>query len=150
MRTINGIEALAALIGAELGASNWQEITQTQIDGFAEITGDHQWIHTDPDKAADGPYGTTIAHGYLVLSLIPSILAQTVRMDGVSIAVNYGSNKVRYISPVPVGSRVRGTVRLGGVEATAQGARVIFEVIIELENADKPAVVAEIVSLLIA
>ncbi|WP_431972019.1 MaoC family dehydratase [Nocardia sp. bgisy134] len=148
MHTINGIDELPSLVGTELGASDWQVITQQQIDTFAEVTGDHQWIHTDPARAAMGPFGTTIAHGYLILSLIPTILERTVQVEGIRMAVNYGSNKVRYIAPVPVGSRVRGVVRLDEVETTATGTRVIFTITIELEHAQKPACVAETISLL--
>src|SRR5437868_9076949 len=106
-RTINGIEELKALVGEELGTSDWLEITQERVNTFADATGDHQWIHVDPERAKDGPFGGTIAHGYLTTSLGPVLLPQVVVVSGFSMALNYGLNKVRFPSPVPVGSKLR-------------------------------------------
>src|SRR5512133_3016834 len=104
MRTFNGIVELQAAVGEQLGASDWHEITQEQVNLFAEATGDRQWIHVDPVRAASGPFGGTIAHGYLTLSLLPALVAEIFRVEGVSMGLNYGTNKVRFPTPVPVGS----------------------------------------------
>src|ERR671936_2831031 len=112
MRVFETLDEFKAAKGEQLGPSDWITITQEQINGFADATGDHQWIHTDPEKAADGPYGTTIAHGYLVLSHIPIFLSEAFQIAGLTMGINYGSNKVRYAAPVPVGSKLRGSVEL--------------------------------------
>jgi acyl dehydratase len=144
-RSIDGIEGLRSLAGQELGTSAWTTITQEQVDQFAAATGDHQWIHTDPERAKDGPFGTTIAHGYLSISLVPALLREIVAVDGVAMALNYGINKLRFPSPVPVGSRVRMSARLAEVEEVAGGVQVVIAVTIEVEDQPKPACVAEVV-----
>jgi acyl dehydratase len=143
--TIDGIDGLKALIGEHLGYSEWHEITQEQINTFADATGDHQWIHIDTERAAAGPFGTTIAHGYLTLSLTPVLLAEIYRVEGVALALNYGLNKVRFPSPVPVGSKVRAGMALPSVEDVAGGVQVTMAVTFEIEGGAKPACVAEVV-----
>jgi len=133
-------------IGEQLGYSEWHTVTQEQISAFADATGDHQWIHVDPVAAAKGPFGTTIAHGYLTLSLIPMLVSQVTRVEGVRMGVNYGLNKVRFPAPVPVGSRVRAGVRLKSVDDIDGGAQIVNEVTIEREGGDKPSCVAETVA----
>lgn len=150
MRIFNGIDELSAAVGEHLGYSDWHQISQQQIDTFADATGDHQWIHVDPERAAAGPFGTTIAHGYLTLSLLPMLCWQIYQVEGVSMGINYGCNKVRFPSVVPVGSRVRAGVELAGVTPGPKGVQVIAVVTIELEGSDRPACVAESVSLIVA
>lgn len=149
MRTFHGIEELEKAVGSHLGHSDWHTVTQEQIDRFAGATGDRQWIHVDPEKAAGGPFGTTIAHGYLTLSMVPSLVQRIYRLDGLSMSVNYGSNKVRFPAPVPVGSRIRAGVELLSVERGSGGARAVVRVTIEREGGDKPVCVAETVSVLV-
>lgn len=149
MVVFNGIEEYAAALGTRLGDSDWVEVTQQMIDQFAEATGDHQWIHVDPQRAADGPFGTTIAHGYLTLSLAPALRTSAYRVDGMAAVLNYGSNKVRFPAVVPVGSRVRGCFDLVSLSPVAQGMQAVTSVTIELEGSAKPACVAEIVSVLV-
>ncbi|WP_119727675.1 MaoC family dehydratase [Thermomonospora amylolytica] len=150
MKVFDGIADLEKAVGTHLGYSEWHTVTQEQIDKFAEATGDHQWIHVDPEKAAQGPFGTTIAHGYLTLSLLPLLVHQVYRVDGLKMGINYGTDKVRFPSPVPVGSRLRAGVELVEVTPTATGTRVKVKVTIEREGGDKPACVAESLSLLVA
>ncbi|MBA9004165.1 MaoC family dehydratase [Thermomonospora cellulosilytica] len=150
MKVFDGIADLEKAVGTHLGYSEWHTVTQEQIDKFAEATGDHQWIHVDPEKAAQGPFGTTIAHGYLTLSLLPLLVHQVYRVDGLKMGINYGTDKVRFPSPVPVGSRLRAGVELVEVTPTAAGTRVKVKVTIEREGGDKPACVAESLSLLVA
>ncbi|WP_299537611.1 MaoC family dehydratase [uncultured Streptomyces sp.] len=133
-------------VGEQLGQSDWLEIDQKRIDLFAEATGDHQWIHVDPERAAAGPFGTTIAHGYLTLSLLPALVPQILRVEGVKMGINYGSNKVRFPATVPVGSRVRATGVLTAVEEAGGGVQVTTTVTVEREGSDKPVCVAEAVS----
>ncbi|MEU5997314.1 MULTISPECIES: MaoC family dehydratase [unclassified Streptomyces] len=138
---------LRAGVGEQLGHSDWLEVDQKRIDLFADATGDHQWIHVDAEKAAQGPFKTTIAHGYLTLSLLPSLVPQVMRVDGMKMGVNYGTNKVRFPSPVPSGSRVRATAVLKEVEPTKDGGvQVTAVVTVEREGSEKPACVAESVS----
>lgn len=146
MKILNGRDELEAAAGTHLGYSDWVEIDQTRIDRFAEATGDHQWIHVDPERAATGPFGSTIAHGYLTLSLIPMLSWQVYKVEGSTMGVNYGSNKVRFPSPVPVGSRVRAGVQIVSVTETGAGLQVVNRVTVEREGGDKPACVAETVS----
>lgn len=149
MRTVTGIEELQGLVGQHLGTSEWVEVTQERIDQFAEATGDHQWIHVDADKAAAGPFGKTIAHGYLTLSLLPLFYSTTYRLDGVKMGINYGANKVRFLSPVPVGSRLRASIEVGEVRtAPNNGAQITWNVTVEIEGSDKPACYAETVSVM--
>jgi acyl dehydratase len=144
-RVIDGIDAMRALAGEELGTSSWLTITQEQVDQFAAATGDHQWIHVDPERAKDGPFGTTIAHGYLSNSLVPALLHEIVDVRGVTMALNYGINKLRFPSTVPVGSRVRMSARLAEVEEVAGGVQVVIAATIEIEDQPKPACVADVV-----
>lgn len=145
-RTFASLEELRAAVGEELGTSDWLEVDQKRIDLFAEATGDHQWIHVDPEKAATGPFGTTIAHGYLTLSLIPQFTFSLLKVEGVKMGVNYGVNKVRFPSPVPVGSRLRASSRLAEVTEVPGGAQIVTVVTIEREGGDKPVCVAETVA----
>lgn len=149
MKTFNGLDEVEQAVGTHLGYSDWHIITQQQVDLFAEATGDHQWIHTDPEKAAAGPFGGTIAHGYLTLSLLPMLVWQIYRVDGLKMGVNYGSNKVRFPAPVPVGSRVRAGAELLSLKRGDSGAQATVRVTVELEGSDKPACVAETVSVLV-
>ena len=149
MRGLNGLEELQAAVGEHLGYSDWVEIDQRRIDLFAEATGDHQWIHVDPEKAKAGPFGSTIAHGYLTLSLIPMLVWQIYTVEGTKMGVNYGSNKVRFPAPVPVGSRVRAGVELVSVTPGGGGQQVVARVTIEREGGDRPACVAETVSVVV-
>ncbi|MFG2731580.1 MaoC family dehydratase [Streptomyces canus] len=148
VNTYHGLGEFEKAVGTLIGHSEWHTITQDDIDRFADVTGDHQWIHIDPDKAAKGPYGTTVAHGYLVLSLVPMLLAEAARVEGLSAAINYGSNKVRYPAPTPVDSQVRGAVELTELKRGPQGAQAVFRVTVERRGGDKPVCVAEVVSVL--
>ena len=130
--------------GDTYGPSSWIDVTQERIDGFAELTGDHQWIHVDPERAKDGPFGTTIAHGYLTLSLLPVASYEVVPRQG-GMGINYGLNRVRFPAPVPVGSRVRATFEVLGVEEQDWGGQATMQATVEREGGDKPVCVAEIV-----
>ncbi len=144
MRTFESPTALAAITGEEIGSSEWVSISQREIDLFAEATGDHQWIHVDPEAAARGPFGTTIAHGFMTLSLLPRMWQNMYRVDGVSMGVNYGLNKVRFPAPVPVDARVRATSTVVSVEDLGGGVhQVTLSTTIEIEGGAKPACVAE-------
>ncbi|GAB2679938.1 MaoC family dehydratase [Nocardia goodfellowii] len=149
MRIFNGTAELEQAAGTHLGYSEWHTITQEQVNQFAEATGDHQWIHLDPVRAAAGPYGTTIAHGYLTLSLLPMLASEVYRVDGLQMGINYGSNKVRFPAAVPVGSRVRAGVELLAVDRKPAGAQVSTRVTIEIEGGAKPACVAEPIAVLV-
>jgi acyl dehydratase len=141
---VSGIEELSALVGTHLGYSDYRVITQDQVDRFAEATGDWQWIHVDPVRAATGPFGRTIAHGYLTLSLIPVLLSSVLRVDGVAMGVNYGANRIRFTAPVPVGSEVRAGASLVSVDEFAGGVQVALDVAVEARDAAKPACVAQV------
>jgi acyl dehydratase len=143
--TVNGIDELKALVGQHLGHSDYVEITQEQVNLFADATGDHQWIHVDPERAKSGPFGGPIAHGYLTLSLAPALLPQILIVGGISMGVNYGCGKVRFPSPVPVGSKVRAGAELISVDDVAGGAQVTIQVTFEVEGAPKPSCVAEVI-----
>ncbi|MBX7549920.1 MaoC family dehydratase [Streptomyces sp. tea 10] len=145
-RTFTSPDELRAAVGEQLGYTDWMEVDQKRIDLFADATGDHQWIHVDPEKAAKGPFKTTIAHGYLTLSLLPLFGPQLIRVEGVTMGVNYGTNKVRFPAPVPVGSRVRATAKITGVEDVTGGVQVTVAFTVEREGGDKPVCVAESVS----
>jgi acyl dehydratase len=145
-RVFTSAEELRAAVGEELGVSAWLEVDQRRVDLFAEATGDHQWIHVDPERAKDGPFGTTIAHGYLTLSLLPALVPQVLRVEGVRMGSNYGVNKVRFPAPVPVGSRLRGRVELADVAEAGGGVQIVARVTVEREGGDKPVCVAESVS----
>lgn len=146
MRSFSDAASLLAAEGDSLGVTDWLRVEQERVDLFAEATGDHQWIHVDPEKAAAGPFGTTIAHGYLTLSLLPVLVPQLMRVEGVRMGINYGTNKVRFPSPVPVGSRLRATGRIAGVSEVAGGVQLTAAVTVEREGGDKPVCVAESVS----
>ena len=149
-RVISGTDELKAAVGQHLGYSDYIEITQERVNQFAEATGDFQWIHVDVERAKAGPFGAPIAHGYLTLSLGPVLYPQVVRVDGFSMGVNYGANKVRFPSPVPVGSRLRLGVKLLEVKDVAGGAEITLEFTFEVEGATKPSCVAEIIFRLFA
>lgn len=149
MRTFHGIDEYEKAVGTHLGHSDWHTVTQEQVNGFADATGDHQWIHVDPERAAAGPFGGTIAHGYLTLSLIPMLMSEISRVEGLTMGVNYGSDKVRFPAPVPVGSRLRAGAELLSLERTSQGARAKVRVTVEREGGDKPVCVAEVLSVLV-
>jgi acyl dehydratase len=137
---------LAGLAGHDVGASEWLEITQDRIDRFADATGDHQWIHVDPSRAAEGPFGTTIAHGYLTLSLVIPLWTDLLRIEGVGMAVNYGLNKVRFPAPVPVGSKIRLVASVASVRPVAgDGVELVADLTVEIEGGPKPAAVAQAV-----
>jgi acyl dehydratase len=136
--------SLSDHIGDHLGYSDYHQVTQDQVNLFADATGDHQWIHIDVERAKAGPFGGPIAHGYLTLSLAPVLLAQVLRVDGVAMGVNYGANKVRFPAPVPVGSNVRLGAKLLGVEDVSGGKQVTIEATFEVEGAAKPSCVAEL------
>ncbi len=146
MRTFTSADELMAAEGETLGTSDWLTIDQERINTFAEATGDHQWIHVDPERAASGPFGSTIAHGYLTLSLLPSLSWQVWEVKGVQMGVNVGSNRVRFLNPVKVGSRVRATGVLTSVKEASGGLQVVVTQTVEIEGADKPACIAETVS----
>ena len=143
MRTFARLAELAALEGQEIGASDWVAIDQARIDGFAQATGDAQWIHVDPVRAAAGPFGATVAHGFLTLSLLPELMAAALAIADVRMGLNYGLDRVRFPSPVPVGSRLRAVCRLLRFEPIAGGAQLAVEVTVEREGSAKPACVAE-------
>lgn len=142
--TVNGLDELKKLAGADLGSSGWLEITQERVNNFADATGDYQWIHVDVEKAKSGPFGRPIAHGYLTLSLIIPLFVELLEIKGVQMGVNYGLEKVRFPSPVPVGSRIRLTARVGDVdEVSGHGVQTQFHFTVEVEGSDKPACVAQ-------
>jgi acyl dehydratase len=143
MRTINGLEELKAAEGEVLGTSDWHEVTQDDINTFADVTGDHQWIHVDPERAKDTPFGGTIAHGYYTLSLAPRFTEQVMALDGFAFAINYGLNKVRFPAPLPVGGKVRMHAKLADVEPIQGGAQITLQLTFEHEGTDKPVCVAE-------
>jgi acyl dehydratase len=145
MRIFNGVTELGAAVGEQLGVSDWHDVTQEQVDLFADATGDHQWIHVDPARAAEGPFGGTIAHGYLTLSMLPVLVAQIYRVEGVSMGLNYGTNKVRFPAPVPVGSKVRASAQLVELTQTGIGTQAVVRVTIEIDGGSKPACVADVV-----
>jgi acyl dehydratase len=149
MRVFANLDEFAAAKGEHLGYSDWHTITQEQVNLFAEATGDHQWIHVDLERAARGPFGTTIAHGYLTLSLIPKLVNEIYRVDNLTMGINYGSNKVRFPAVVRVGSRIRAGSELIDVVDAKQGKQFVVRTTVELEGGDKPACVAETVVLLI-
>jgi acyl dehydratase len=143
MRTINGIDELRAGVGQHLGYSQYHAISQDEIDSFADLSGDHQWIHTDARRAAEGPFGSTIAHGLLTLSLGPLLARSIYRIDGMRMGVNYGYEKIRFPAPVPVNSKVRLGVALGSVREVPGGVQVGITFTWEIEDRPKPACVAE-------
>ena len=144
-RVITGVDGLKATVGEHLGYSEYFDVTQERVNQFAEATGDHQWIHVDVERAKSGPFGGPIAHGYLTLSLGPMLYPTVVRIEGFTMGVNYGANKVRFPSPVPVGSKIRLGVKLLEVEDIANGVQMTMEFTFECQGASKPSCVAEII-----
>ena len=144
--TANGIDELKKLAGSDLGTSEWIEVTQERINTFADATGDHQWIHVDPERAAEGPFGAPIAHGYLTLSLFIPLFTELLDVQGVTTKVNYGLNKVRFPSPVKVGSRIRLVGKLAEVEEVPGGVQITVDGTIEIEGGTKPAAVLQSLS----
>ncbi|MGY2126929.1 MaoC family dehydratase [Blastococcus sp. SYSU DS0617] len=144
MSTTTTMAELPGLVGKELGTSEWYEVTQEHVNLFADATGDHQWIHVDPERATkESPFGGPIAHGYLTLSLLVPLFGSVLRVTDTVMGVNYGLNKVRFPSPVPVGSKVRLTATLAGIEDIAGGKQLTFSCVIEREGGDKPVCIAE-------
>ncbi|HEX7824479.1 MAG TPA: MaoC family dehydratase [Mycobacterium sp.] len=137
------LAAFAAAEGTDLGPTGWLIVDQSRVDQFAQATDDHQWIHTDPERAAAGPYGGTIAHGLLTLSLLPHFMHDLYRVDNVAMAINYGFNKVRFITPVPVGSRLRAASKITAIAEIDGGLQATLRTTIEIEGSDKPAAVVE-------
>ncbi|MED5812042.1 MaoC family dehydratase [Mycolicibacterium sp. 050232] len=143
MKVFNGLDEFVAAKGSELGPTEWMEVTQERVNLFADATDDHQWIHVDPEKAAGGPFGGTIAHGLLTLSLLPHFTHQLYRVDNVKLAVNYGYNKVRFITPVRVGANVRARAAITDVAQLDGAVQATMTVTVEIEGSEKPAAVAE-------
>ncbi|AMY18934.1 MaoC family dehydratase [Rhodococcus kroppenstedtii] len=148
MRTFTSADDITGAVGETIGTSDWLEITQERVNTFADATGDHQWIHVDVERATkESPFGGPIAHGYLTLSLLPMLSWQTYTVENSRMGVNYGSNKVRYVHPVPVGSRIRLVAVLGAADSLADGAvQMTVDSTIEIEGVDKPALVAQVIS----
>ena len=142
----DSLAALTAAAGTDLGVTEWTTIGQDRIDRFAEATGDHQWIHVDAEAAEHGPFGTTIAHGYLTMALCAPLLAELCSVGGISMGINYGVDKARFITPVPAGGRVRGRGEILGTTEIPGGVQAVVRITIELEGADKPAAVVDTVS----
>jgi acyl dehydratase len=149
MTRYSSVSAVADAVGAQIGPSSWFTVDQKRIDGFAKLTEDEQWIHVDPARAADGPYGSTIAHGYLTLALVSPIVMEIFQVDRLHSAVNYGLNKVRFPAPVLAGQRVRGSAKIAAVEPAGAAMQVTLEVTIEVEGGTRPACVAEFVMRLV-
>ncbi len=151
MRTFNSLAELEQVVGQEVAISDWVSIDQKRVDLFADATDDHQWIHVDPERAKQGPFGGPIAHGFLTLSLLPHLMAEAIEMKNTVLGINYGLNKVRFPSPVPVGSRLRARFKLASMDKLPPqmgfpGAQFVWEVTIEREGSDKPVCVAESVT----
>ena len=142
---LNGMDELRKYRPQHLGYSDWHLVDQAQIDKFAEVTGDHQWIHVDPERAKSGPFGGAIAHGYLTLSLAPTLLGQVLTVEGMAFGVNYRCNKVRFPAPVPVGSQIRLGATVAGVEDVEGGVQVTIDLTFEVKDAPKPSCVAQVV-----
>jgi acyl dehydratase len=146
MRTFSSPASLIEVAGTHLGWSSWHVVSQEQVTAFAEATGDRQWIHVDPERAAKGPFGTTVAHGYLMLSLLPSLAAEVYQVEGVRMALNYGLNRVRFPAPLPTGSAVRAGLTVLEVSEVEGGLQLVNEVTLEREGGTKPCCVAQTVS----
>ncbi len=147
MREFETLAEMKALIGQEVAVSDWQVVTQERIDKFAEATGDFQWIHVDPERSAKGPFGTTIAHGFLTLSMLPLFFQNAMKIKDAKMGVNYGLNRVRFTSPVPVGSELRARMKLVSVEDIPNnGVQMVWEVTFERKGSDRPVCVAESIS----
>ena len=143
MKKFSGLAEFAAAQGTELGPTDWLEVTQDRVNLFADATDDHQWIHVDPDRAANGPFGGTIAHGLLTLSLLPHFTQQLYTVDNIAMAINYGYNKVRFITPVRVGAKIRARAQIAKVDQLDGAVQSTLTVTVEIEGSDKPAAVAE-------
>lgn len=143
MKVFNDLNEFAAAQGGQLGPTEWMEISQDRVNLFADATDDHQWIHIDPQRAADGPFGGTIAHGLLTLSLLPHFSHQLYRVDGIKLAVNYGYNKVRFITPVKVGARIRARGEVTAINKLEGAVQATTTITVEIEGSEKPAAVAE-------
>ncbi|TYB60704.1 MaoC family dehydratase [Nonomuraea sp. PA05] len=147
MRTFANVQELKAAVGEKFGPTEWRTVTQEQVNTFAEATDDHQWIHVDVERAKEGPFGGTIAHGYLTLSLLPSFMFSLVKVEGIAMGVNFGLDKVRFPRPVPVGARIRAVGELTDVKGTPAGHLSKLKMTIEIEGEKRPACVAETLSL---
>lgn len=145
MHTINGIDELVARSGEDLGPGDWFLVTQADVDTFADVTDDHQWIHIDPSRASQSAFGGTIAHGFLTLSLLTSLQRSVFKVDGITHGLNYGLNRVRFPAPVPVGSSVRARVTISDVERIEGGAQAVYTTVVESDSGSKPVCVAEFV-----
>ena len=143
MKKFSGLDEFVAAEGAELGPTDWLEVTQDRVNLFADATDDHQWIHVDPERAANGPFGGTIAHGLLTLSLLPHFTHQLYTVDNIAMAVNYGYNKVRFITPVRVGVKIRARAQIAKVDRLDGAVQATVTVTVEIDGSDKPAAVAE-------
>jgi acyl dehydratase len=149
VRTFTSLDEFAAAKGEHLGYSEWHEVTQQQVDTFADATGDHQWIHIDPERAAGGPFGGTIAHGYLTLSMLPVLISQIFRIENLTMAINYGLDRVRFPAPVPTGSQIRAGATLTEIRQTHLGLLSHARVTVEIDGQDKAACVADSISLFV-
>ncbi len=143
MKKFSGLDEFVAAQGAELGPTDWLEVTQDRVNLFADATDDHQWIHVDPERAANGPFGGTIAHGLLTLSLLPHFTHQLYTVDNIAMAINYGYNKVRFITPVRVGAKIRARAQIAKVDQLDGAVQATVTVTVEIDGSDKPAAVAE-------
>ncbi len=143
MKTFSGLDGLVAAEGTQLGPTDWLEVTQERVNLFADATDDHQWIHVDPERAASGPFGGTIAHGLLTLSLLPHFTHQLYTVTNIAMAINYGYNKVRFITPVKVGAKIRARAEITKVDKLDGGAQAMMTLTVEIEGSEKPAAVAE-------
>ena len=143
MKKFSGLDEFAAAQGSQLGPTDWLEVTQDRVNLFADATDDHQWIHVDPERAANGPFGGTIAHGLLTLSLLPHFTHQLYTVDNIAMAINYGYNKVRFITPVRVGSKIRARAEIAKVDQLEGAVQATVTVTVEIDGSDKPAAVAE-------
>lgn len=149
MRTFTSLADFAEATGEHLGYSDWHEVTQAQVSAFADATGDHQWIHVDPQRAASGPFGKTIAHGYLTLAMLPVLVSEIYRIENLTMAVNYGLDRLRFPSPVPTGSRIRAGATLREVKETSLGRLAYSRVTVEVEGQEKAVCVADTVTLFV-
>ncbi|MBL28355.1 MAG: hypothetical protein CMM50_12495 [Rhodospirillaceae bacterium] len=150
MQVFESVAALADRVGEELGTTEWMAVTQDMIDAFADVTGDRQWIHIDVARArTESPFGTTVAHGFLTLSLVPMLMQQIFRIEKVAQSINYGSDRIRFPAPVPAGARIRGRHRLKAADPLPDGGfRLVHHMTVEVENGDKPGCVAEVISVI--
>jgi acyl dehydratase len=146
VKKFSGLDEFVAAQGSQLGPTDWLEVTQERVNLFADATDDHQWIHVDPERAANGPFGGTIAHGLLTLSLLPHFTSQMYTVENIAMAINYGYNKVRFINPVKVGSRIRGRAHITDIAKLDGAVQATVTVTVEVDGSDKPAAVAESIS----